>query len=276
MLQNRQGILTGAGAMTLALLAVLVCAGPAQAESADQLAKQLANPVASLINVPFQLNTDFNIGPENGTKNTLNIQPVIPMSISQDWNLIARIITPLITQNDVRGNSGTQSGLGDINPTLFFSPKAPTSSGLIWGAGPVFLLPTATDDRLGGGKWGVGPSIVLLQQTQTHWTVGLLANQVWSVAGNDNRKDISSTFVEPFFTKGLGQGRTLSLTSESTYNWETKKWNVPINLVYGKVTKVGSQMVNLKAGIRYYASTPNNYGPTWGLRFELDLLYPRK
>jgi hypothetical protein len=249
----------------------------AQEHNADELAKKLANPVASLISVPFQFNTDFDIGPEEGTRTTLNFQPVIPMSISEDWNLIARIITPMITQEDVFGDSGTQSGLSDMTPTLFFSPKAPTKGGLVWGVGPVFLLPTATDDLLGGEKWGAGPSFVLLEQTESHLTLGILANHIWSVGGDNDRADISNTFFQPFITKGLGKGRTLTLQSETSYNWEAPdghEWNIPINFVYGQVHKFGKQMMNFKYGVRYFADTPGE-GPDWGLRLEISLLYPK-
>lgn len=249
----------------------------AQEHNADELAKQLANPVASLISVPFQFNTDFNIGPEDGTRTTLNIQPVIPMSLNEDWNVITRVIIPVVTQNDVFGNSGSQTGLGDITPTFFFSPKAPTAGGLIWGAGPVFLLPAATDDLLGGEKWGGGPSIVLLKQTETHWTYGMLVNHIWSMSGDGDRADISNTFLQAFLTKGLGKGRTVAVNTETSYNWEAPgdhHWNVPINVMYSQIVKVGDQLVNLKGGVRGYAETPNE-GPDWGLRLELSFLFPK-
>jgi hypothetical protein len=184
----------------------------------------------------------------------------------------------VITQNDVFGNSGTQSGIGDITPTLFFSPKAPTAGGLIWGVGPVFLLRTASDELLGGEKWGAGPSVVLLEQTGDHWTYGMLANHIWSFAGDDDRADISSTFLQPFLSKGIGNGRTLGISSEATYNWEGpggERWKVPINAYYSQVVKIGSQMVNLRGGVRGYATTPFDNGPDWGLRFEANFLFPR-
>src|SRR4249919_4133936 len=157
------------------LIASLMLAAPvARSQDADELAKKLSNPVASLISVPLQYNADFNLGSEDGTKQTLNIQPVIPTSISEDWNLITRVIAPVVYQDDVFGNSGSQFGLGDITPTFFFSPKAPTAGGWIWAVGPVFLLPAATDDLLGAEKWGIGPSALVLKQTKAGWTYGAL------------------------------------------------------------------------------------------------------
>ena len=160
----------------------LVSAAEEESDQAAELAKQLSNPVAALISVPFQANWDFNIGPANGDRFTLNIQPVIPISISKDWNLILRTILPIISQDDVFGHSGTQSGLGNTTQSFFLSPKAPGPGGIIWGVGPVGYYPTKTDDLLGPDKWGLGPTVVALVQ-EKGWTVGILANQIWSVGG---------------------------------------------------------------------------------------------
>ncbi|BCT93204.1 hypothetical protein LYSHEL_22270 [Lysobacter helvus] len=256
------------------LLAILASPLARAQDNADELAKQLSNPVASLVSVPFQYNADFSIGPEDGVKHTLNIQPVIPHSLNEQWNLVTRVIVPVIQQDDVLGNSGSQFGLGDTTPTFFFSPKAPTAGGWILAAGPVFLLPTATDDRLGGEKWGIGPSVLALKQTHGGWTYGVLANHLWSVAGADDRADVSSTFLQPFLAKGLSGGRTISLNAESSYDWKSEHWNVPLNLGYSKVTRWGQQMVSLQGGVRWYPTAFGD-GPDSGVRFTLTLLYPK-
>lgn len=243
--------------------------------SADELAKQLANPIASLTSVPMQLNYDDGIGTQDdGYKYTLNVQPVIPVSISEDWNMISRTIVPLLYQDEIFPGAGDQSGFGDVTQSLFFSPKALTARGWTWGAGPVLLIPTATDDLLGAEKWGAGPTIVALKQTTTGWTYGALANHIWSFAGESNRGDINATYLQPFLAKGLGSGRTVNVALESTYNWEAEQWTVPLNIAYSKVTKLGEQLVSFQGGARYYLEAPDN-GPEWGLRLTFTLLFPK-
>lgn len=258
---------------TIAFFAACVAGSAFAQENADTLAKQLSNPVASLISVPLQFNYDESFGELDGYKFTLNIQPVIPTSLSENWNLITRVILPVVYQDDVFGAS-SQSGIGDTTPTFFFSPQ-PGPGGLIWGIGPVFLLPTATDDLLGTEKWGAGPSALVLQQTETGWTMGALVNHIESFAGSDNRADISSTFLQPFLAKQFKGGRTLTLNSESTYDWESEQWTVPINVVYSKVTKIGGQMISFAGGGRWYVEKPEN-GPEWGARVVVTLLFPEK
>jgi hypothetical protein len=248
---------------------------PAREGAADAgaLANKLSNPISSLISVPFQSNFDFNQGPDNDKwKYTLNVQPVIPISISEDWNLITRVIVPVIYQEELFPGEDDNWGLGDTTPTFFFSPKAEWN-GWIWGAGPVFLLPTATDTALGGGRWGAGPSFVALQQN-SGFTYGALVNHIWSFAGDDDRPYVNTTFLQPFLAYNTKTGTGITLNTESTYNWRTDQWTVPIGLFASQVLKIGGQPISIQLGPRYYAEGPDG-GPEWGLRLNITLLFPK-
>jgi hypothetical protein len=265
------------------LFAVLLCAAilmhaaPTFAqggESNEELAKKLSNPIAALISVPFQFNYDSNIGSaDDGDRYVLNIQPVIPISLNDDWNIISRTIVPLVSQDDIFPGAGRQTGLGDVVQSVFFSPKKPTESGWVWGAGPVFLLPTATDKLLGADKWGIGPSVVALKQDGP-WTYGALVNHIWSVAGSGNQ-DISSTLLQPFLSYTTRDAITYSLNTESSYDWKSQQWAVPVNANISKVTKLGNQLVSVMGGVRYWAESTTGGPEGFGFRLQLTLLLPK-
>jgi len=236
-----------------------------------ELAKKLNNPVASLISVPIQNNWDFGIGSANAMKYTANIQPVIPVSITEDWNVIVRTILPVIYAESPVPGGANHSGLGDTTQSFFFSPKNPVG-GWILGAGPVGYYPTATESELGSGKWGAGPTLVALRQ-EHGLTYGILANQIWSFAGWGS-ENISATYLQPFVAFTTKTYTTFALNTESTYNWEAKEWTVPLNFMVQQLVKIGGHPVAFQVGYRYYADKPSG-GPDWGLRFTVTLLYPK-
>ena len=274
--------------------ALSAAAQEAATDQAGDLAKKLQNPVASLISFPLQSNFDFRIGPsDDGWRYTLNIQPVIPISIGSDWNLIVRTIIPYIHQEDVFKGSAlifeedidgvpvevtsarplghVQDGLGDIIQSFFFSPKEPVA-GWILAAGPVFLYPSATDSLLGSEKWGTGPTGLILKQTGG-WTYGILANQIWSFAGDAERRSVNATFLQPFISYTTKTKTTFGLNTESTYNWNDNQWTVPLNVSVSQLLRIGRLPVSLAVGGRYYAEGPSG-APEWGLRFVITLLFP--
>lgn len=261
----------------IATCVVVACAGGMNAmaeESQAEIAKKLNNPISALISVPFQLNYDENIGPtDQGERWVMNVQPVIPISLNEDWNLISRTIVPLMELNDVPPGHD-ESGVGDVFQSFFFSPKKPTAGGWIWGVGPALQLRTASDDLLGAEKWAAGPTAIVLKQ-QNGWTYGALTNHVWSYAGADDRADTNATFLQPFLSFTTAKFTTFALNTESTYDWEAEEWSVPINLAATQLFKVGGQMMSLQIGARYWADSPDAAAEGWGLRVAYTLVFPR-
>ena len=253
--------------------------------AAAELAKKLSNPVASLISVPIQNNWDFGIGSANAMRYTANIQPVIPFSLSEDWNLITRTIVPVIYAESPVAGGADKSGLGDIVQSFWASPKTPTDSGWIWGAGTVLLYLSGTDG-LSAHNWGAGPTALVLKQ-QNGWTYGVLANHLWSYAqtgghGSSDAGDasdgsdvgINATFLQPFVSYSTKSFTTYGLNTESTYDWSHSQWTVPVNASVSQLIKVGKLPVQLSLGVKYYAERPIG-GPDWGLRFAVTLLFPK-
>jgi hypothetical protein len=247
----------------------------ANPDNAAELAKKLNNPVASLISVPFQGNWNGGIGPDGeGSQWYVNLQPVIPFALNEDWNIISRTIVPVIYQDEIFPGAGSQFGLGNTLQSLFLSPQE-VVNGFTWGVGPAFYLPTNTDDRLGPDTWGAGPTAVGLWQGHG-WTIGALGNHIWSFAGSDDAPTINATFLEPFIAYTTRDAWSLTVDTESTYDWVAKEWSVPVNVTVSKVVKVGDLPVSLFGGVRYWASTPEETGPDgWGARAGVTFLFPR-
>jgi hypothetical protein len=255
--------------------AAMAAETPAEADEAAEIAKKLNNPIADLTSVPLQFNYAKDLGPtKEGEGYVLNIQPVIPIHLNADWNLISRTIVPLIKLEDVPpGND--ESGVGDVLQSLFFSPKA-LVDGWTWGVGPALSLRTATDDLLGAEKWSAGPTAVALKQ-EHGWTYGMLANHLWSYAGNGDDADVDATFLQPFLVYTTATHTSFALNTESTYNWESNDWSVPINLMVTQVFKIGKQIQSLQVGTSYWADTPEGVGPEgWGARLTYTLVFPQK
>jgi len=271
--------------------------GPGAIDAHD-LAKKLQNPIADLISVPLQFNFEFGGGvdiPEGNailrvlprgaarfanrlleserdqaTRYVLNFQPVIPISLSAEWNVVSRTILPIVYEEDFLGAT-SQGGLGDTVQSFFLSPKS--AEPFIWGAGPVLLLPTASDDSLGSERWGMGPTGVILEQSGP-WTYGALANHIWSFARDDRRKEVNRTFLQPFLAYTTKSATTFNLNTESTYDWDDDQWTVPIQAGISQLVKLGQLPVSIGLFGRYWAEGPES-APDWSIRFVFTFLFPK-
>ena len=241
------------------------------AASADALREAAQNPIASLISVPFQNNTNFSVGPYHQTQNVLNIQPVIPFKLNEDWNLITRWITPVVYQPRLSPQDGPQFGLGNIQPAFFLSPTKP-SNGIIWGFGPQFFLPTATDKTLGVNEWGGGPAFVALTMKEP-WVYGALINNVWAGTGVNR---IDQMLIQPFVNYNLPEGWYLTSSPVITSNWvasENDRWLVPLGGGFGRLFRIDKLPVNAQVQAFYDVVRPTG-APSWTLRFQLQFLFP--
>lgn len=239
----------------------------------EELAKKLSNPVSSLISMPLQNNIDYGIGALKGSRYTLNIQPVIPLSLTKDLNLITRVIVPIVSQYNITGIGAHESGLSDIVASAFISPKN-SKNGFTWGAGPVLLLPTGTDDYLTAKKFGVGPTAVALKQAGG-WTYGALINQIWSVSGDEKRQDINQMFMNPFLSYNWKSGAGVTAQLEWTESWSNKTTTLYFEPMFSALTSFGKQKVSFAIGPRINLAAPEGMESKFGLRAGMVLLFPK-
>ncbi len=245
----------------------------ASGDGSHDLAMKLQNPVADLISVPFQLNWDSGIGEDkDGNRILLNIQPVIPISLNKDWNIISRTILPVVWEDSDRTGVSSDFGMGDVLQSFFFSPVEPVG-GWILGFGPAMQFPTGTDDLFRSKQFSLGPTGVALRQ-EHGWTYGILANHLWHLCGSDDVPDVNATFLQPFLTYTFKSLTTIGTNSESTYDWNGEQWTVPLNGFVTQLVHIGKLPVQFQLGGRYYLEAPDD-GPDWGLRFAVTFLFPK-
>jgi hypothetical protein len=262
-----------------AVMALALVATTAHAEmSAEELAKLAQNPVGNLISVPFQNNTNFNVGPLSGTQNILNIQPVIPIEVNKEWNIITRTIMPLIWQPEFLPGQGDTFGLGDIQFSAFLSPSQPGPSGLIWGAGAIAQLPTNTDDMLGNKNWGLGPTAVVLKLEKGNpWVYGALVNNIWSLSSSKQGGSYNNFLIQPFVNYNFPDGFYINSGPIITANWKAdsnQRWTVPLGGGIGKIFHLGRLPVNTQLGAYYNVVHPDD-GANWQLRLQVQFMFPK-
>ena len=250
-------------------------ARPVDDDESEKLAKKLSNPISDLVSVPFQFNWYQNVGPLELSTFVLNVQPVIPLQLSNDWNLILRIIVPFVGQPPFFTGDVSTFGVGDITSSFFFSPR--NNSGFTWGVGPVFETPSSYQPTIGSGRYSIGPTAVALQQTGK-WTIGTLWNQVWSVAGDKRRADVEEMFLQPFIAYQATHTITLTVTSETTANWQATgndRWTVPLLGLISKLDKFGPFPASYQLGLSWFPAHPD-LGPSWNIRGAVVILLPVK
>ena len=262
----------------LVLIVLGMSAAPTPAEmSSEELAKLAQNPVGNLISVPFQNNTNFNVGPEEETQNILNIQPVIPISLDEEWNVITRTILPVISQPAFSPGESRENGLGDTQVSAFLSPAVP-KGGIIWGVGAIGQVPTHTDDRLGNDRWGLGPTAVVLHLDKgSPWVYGALVNNVWSLGGSGDSPSYNNFLLQPFLNYNFKGGLYLTSAPIVTADWEAdsdQRWTVPLGGGVGKIFHFGRLPVNTQLSAYYNVEHPDD-GADWQLRVQVQLLFPK-
>lgn len=236
------------------------------------LARAAQNPLSTVISLPIQNNMNFGVGPTSSLQNVMNIQPVIPISLNDDWNLITRWIAPIISQPALAIGGDREFGLGNVNPSFFFSPKQPTA-GIIWGVGPTFQLPTSTDRALGRAAWGAGAGAVALTMSGP-WVIGALVNHMWSF---DDSHTVNQTTIQPFVNYNLHDGWYLTSSPVISVNWEAKsseRWTLPVGGGFGRAFKIGEQAVNMQLAAYYNAVSPTG-GSSWQIRTQVQFLFPK-
>jgi len=257
--------------------AILVDAAPARAEmSAEELAKLAQNPVGNLISLPFQNNTNLNFGPEKGTQNVLNIQPVVPISVDPDWNVITRTIVPIISMPALSADIGSTNGIGDIVFTAFLSPANPGE--WIWGLGPVVQLPTNSSAELGNKNWGLGPSAVVLHLDHgSPWVYGALVNNIWSLTSDKQGGSYNNGLIQPFVNYNFPEGFYLTSAPIWTVDWKAdggQQWTVPLGGGVGKIFHLGKLPVNTSIAAYYNVVKPD-FGANWQVRAQVQLMFPK-
>jgi hypothetical protein len=261
----------------ITMTAAALQATPARAAmSAEELAKLSQNPVGDLISVPFQNNTNFNVGPYNGTQNILNIQPVIPIEVNKDWNIITRTIVPVISQPQLSPTTDRTNGIGDTVFSAFLSPAQP--HGLIWGVGPVVQLPTNTSGELGNKNWGLGPTFVVLKlELGNPWVYGVLANNIWSLSSSKQGGAYNNGLIQPFVNYNFPGGLYLVSGPILTVDWKAdsgQQWTVPLGGGIGKIFHFGKLPVNTSLQAYYNVVHPDN-GANWQLRAQVQFMFPK-
>lgn len=274
-MSRRPRAFTVAGAVLVAgLWAMSARALAAAPDAGGDLARKVANPLASLISVPIQYNHDGSLGPLDAERTVVQIQPVVPVALgASGWRILSRTIVPIVSIDADHANR--VSGLGDVTQSLFLSPVQPTSGGWTLGAGPIVQLPTGTDGALTTDRWSAGPTVVAVRQARA-WTYGVLAYHMWSIAGRDGARDMGTTFLQPFVNYITATRTTFAVNLEATRDGVNRTWSVPVHVIVNQLARIGPQPVSVFAGARYWGGGSEADPVGWGARGGVTLLFPKR
>jgi hypothetical protein len=260
-------------AMVILISANAAYADVSTIDAESSLAKKAQNPVENMISVPFNNNFNFNYGQDKQLQFVLNVKPVIPIELNDSWNIITRTIIPVQVQPTLP-SGGYMTGLGDINPTFFLSPAHPGK--IVWGIGPSIILPTATRQQMGQGKYSIGPALVVLTMPG-HWVVGALTSTTWSVGGQSSRPGIEIFTLQYFINYNLPKG--WYITSQPVISANRKpgsrySWTVPFGAGAGRVFHIGDQALNTALEVYKNVKTPQ-YQSNLQVELSISLLFPK-
>jgi hypothetical protein len=270
---QRNGFVNSALTLGAALTVPTGLAEPPSEEehTTAKVALDLHNPVATLVSVHLENDWDTGYGDAKATAYTASLIPVVPFSLSPDWNLITRTVVPAIYAESPFKGGSSRGGLGDIVATIYLSPDRPMA-GWYRGAGPGLILPSATDPVLGAGKWSAGPTAAVLRQDGP-WSAGALTGHAWSFASTHTGPAVSTTYLQPFLSYSTAAGTTFGVDTPADYDWKGRQWTVPLGASVGQVLTIGRQHLELDLTGRWYAERAPG-GPQWGLSITLTFIFP--
>jgi hypothetical protein len=265
----------------LGMTGVLLDQEPPPAPQGDRLAleeqvlRQLANPLSAMASIATILDFDYHIGPgEDGHRTTMFVQPTIPIHLGESWNVVSRTNLPIVYQEEISPGSGTQTGIGDLTEVAYLAKVQPGPRGWVWGGGPIVQIPIGSEDLLTNHKFSLGPSMAFVKQ-EGDFTYGVIASQLWSIGGSDQRPDVNVGLLDPFVTYRSEGLWNLTLHVPATYNFHAQQWTVPVSLTVEKLVSFQAMPVTITFGVRYWAEGPDSGPHDLAFRFGLTLVLPK-
>jgi len=254
-------------------------------QSLTEVNKKMTNPTSNLWYLNFQQNNyRLDMGEDQGDRwnSNLNFQPVMPVALTEDYNLVTRPVIPLfISQPHPNSENPTEvdrtTGLGDITLMFNIAARPHLSGNWLLGLGPTFIFPAASTDATGQGKWQVGPSGIVGYLSK-NWILAAFVQQWWSFAGDDSRASTNWMNLQPIATYFLHDGWSIGYSGNILANWEVNgdnRWTVPIGLGVSKVVKFGKLPVKITLAGQYMPIHPDELGQKWNIQLTFAPVIPQ-